>query len=86
MARLVRDEAREGDAMAALWFEERAETAVWHLVSGKSGTGRYRMACAWDLDLRDVRRVWPVKPGDDGPPIDERCHSCVDAEPRRGRL
>ena len=70
--------------MAALWFEERAETSVWHLAVGKAGTGRYRMACEWELELRDARRLWPVKPGESGPPHDERCHSCVEAEPGRG--
>ena len=70
--------------MAALWFEERAEESVWHLAVGKAGKGRYRMACAWELELREVRRLWPAKPGESGPLREDRCHSCVEADPERG--
>ena len=70
--------------MAALWFEERAETPVWHVAVGKTGKGRYRMACGWERELRDVRRLWPVKPGESSPPLDDRCHACIEAEPERG--
>lgn len=70
--------------MAALWFEKSSEKSVWHLADATVGKGRYRMACGWELELQAVRRLWPVKTGEAGPPRDDRCHACVEADPERG--
>lgn len=69
----------------ALWFEQDSEPSIWHVVVGDVGPAMYQMACGWesDLELREIRRLWPVKPGEPGPPLGERCLGCAAAV--RGR-
>jgi hypothetical protein len=65
----------------ALWFEQDSEPSVWHVVVGDAGLAQYQMACGWesDLELRDIRRLRPVRPGEPGPSLDERCVACTEA-------
>lgn len=67
---------RMSRAMAALWFEERSGTPVWHLVVSRD-SGSYQMACGWQFRLVDVRRVWPQKDDERGPDERERCSICM---------
>lgn len=64
--------------MAALWFEELAGPSVWHLGAQRVDDGWYRMACGWELRIRDARRLWPVKPPEVEPEEELRCRSCVE--------
>ena len=65
--------------MAALWFEERSETPVWHEATAREEEGTYRMACGWRFRLAEVRRLWPQKEGELGPAPDQRCTACTAA-------
>ena len=61
-----------------IWIEER-DKAVWHgIVRRKSGL-IYEAGCGWELSAR-AGRIWPLKHDDPGPPTDERCHSCMNAQ------
>jgi hypothetical protein len=59
-----------------LWIEER-DKPVWHRVAARVASLEYLAACGWELSARDGR-VWAQKPGDPGPPVETRCHSCGD--------
>ena len=64
--------------MAQLWIEE-ADKAVWHLITYRERARSFRAACGWTLD--PVRgRIWPQKPGEDGPAQEARCYTCVGYE------
>ena len=68
-------------SMAALWFEDRSETPVWHEAVAREDGGTYRMACGLQPRLAEVRRLWPQKEGEAGPARDERCPACASARP-----
>ena len=62
----------------ALWIEE-PDKNVWHGKADWLQGWRIRAACGWELDARQGR-IWPVKPYEDGPPLEERCHTCIGTE------
>lgn len=67
--------------MPKLWLEEKSDPPVWHHAVERLGSGWWRMACRWELSLRDAGRLWPQKNGEAGPPFEQRCRSCVESIP-----
>lgn len=61
-----------------LWIEEQ-DKAVWHGITRPEGGGEVRAGCGWELSIYRSR-LWPVKPGEEGPPEAQRCHDCLKAE------
>ena len=64
--------------MSKLWFEE-SDKQVWHLMTERIARGSFRAACGWTLSPV-TGRIWPQKPGEDGPDEAMRCHNCVGKE------
>lgn len=61
-----------------IWIEE-PDKQVWHGVKEHRERTTFRVGCGWELHLRGHTRVWPVRPGESGPPDARRCHACVSA-------
>jgi hypothetical protein len=61
--------------MATLWFEE-VDKQVWHRMSRREGPRSYHAACGWTLSPV-TGRIWPQKPGEDGPDEETRCRACI---------
>ena len=64
--------------MSKLWFEE-SDKQVWHLMTERIGRGSFRAACCWTLSPVSGR-IWPQKPGEDGPAEETQCRSCIGLE------
>lgn len=68
-----------------LWIEEH-DKAVWHLATKRLTPRSFRVACGWEMTPMDTR-VYPQKSTEAGPPVAERCRTCVgDGAEKRQRV
>jgi len=72
--------------LAAVWIQEHGDVPVWHRAMERIEPGWYRMACRWEVRLRDARGFWPQKPEEPGPEVADRCHMCVRVQAERTEL
>jgi hypothetical protein len=59
--------------MSQLWI---TDPTIWHWSVRRLGPLRYRAACGVELDAR-IAHYWPLKPGELGPPSEDRCQLCL---------
>ena len=58
-----------------IWVKEPV-SHTWHGLSVPPGSSGYRTGCGLELDPLVGNVIWPVHPGEPGPPEFERCQWC----------
>jgi len=62
----------------ALWVRE-PNRRVWHGFVDSAPSAYDTAGCGWEPPAIGATAIWPVGPGDPGPPEFERCQWCAAA-------
>ncbi len=63
----------------ALWAKEPG-SRIWHGLIDRTADANYKAGCGWELAPLISNMLWPVHPGEPGPPEFERCQWCEAAD------